>query len=240
MQLDALPAFERERLPLKAFFFNKKIPFGKNISLPERLDSQARIAATFDCPSLSLHTLTQRHSADVFWVTSPPFPQEGDGLITDVPNQILGILTADCVPVLIYCPTLKRIAALHAGWRGALAGIVPQTLRQFKKDGSDLKALYISLGPCIHQASYEVDASFRDYFLQTDPSALTFFKESPRFHFLFDLPGYIIRQCFLLGAHQISAPPLNTYVDNEFFSYRRYCHHPHKKFANQISAIMLV
>lgn len=179
-------------------------------------------------------TVKQTHSAQVLVVDRPFSKQipEADAIITQTPGLLIGILTADCVPVLLSTKNGKIIAAVHAGWRGAFSGIIYNTLEQMRKlDSSDIVA---AIGPCIWQDSYEVSASFYE-----ELEAPLFFKPGNRpGHWQFDLPGYVISILQKNNVKFIEHSPKDTYANREFFfSYRRKTHYPEEALMSNFSGI---
>ncbi|MDR2008264.1 MAG: peptidoglycan editing factor PgeF [Alphaproteobacteria bacterium] len=182
------------------------------------------IAESFAQPSRLL-TLNQVHSNKVIRVdTSTPCDIEADGMITTSRDIILGIYTADCIPIL-FCDTANRqIAAIHCGWKGLLAGIIQNTIAEFKNTDS----LVMVIGACIHQDNYEVDDNFYENFIKNDQQAGEFFKKStmPKKYF-FNLPLYAYNISIKNGinANNIDVINLDTYKNEDlFFSHRRATH----------------
>lgn len=182
-------------------------------------ENRRRIAESLGFDVKNLVTVRQMHTPDVL-VVERPFEgnlPEADALITTTPGLLIGILTADCVPVLLSTPTGDMVAAVHAGWRGATAGILEATVQQMKDLGC--QEIIAALGPCIWQENYEVSQEFYDNLAHV-PS---FFKPGHRpNHWQFDLPGYVTSRLNAAGVHHITPSPANTYADpNRFFSCRR-------------------
>ncbi len=192
-------------------------------------------------PGSELVTLHQVHSADVVTVTGPMAldqrPQ-ADAMVTDRPNLLLGILTADCVPVLFYDPHARIIGAAHAGWKGALAGVTDNVLAAMAALGADRKNIACAIGPCIAQASYEVDARFRTRFLDADGANARFFAAGKPGHFQFDIESYVAARLQAAGAGSIEKLGLDTYAhEDRYYSYRRSCHRAEAGYGRQISLI---
>ena len=169
--------------------------------------------------------LMQVHGADVVRVTEPWAPGCGpraDALVTDRPDVALGVVTADCAPVLFACESGRVVGAAHAGWRGALAGILEATLAAMAALGAPRESVHASVGPCIAAASYEVAADLRDAVLARDPADARFFSDGRRLdRWQFDLPAYCAAR---LAACGVAAEVLgiDTLADEaRFFSHRR-------------------
>jgi len=195
-------------------------------------------------PGARLVTLHQVHSADVVTVTEP-FADDArppaDALVTATPGLLLGVLTADCVPVLFADREAGVIGAAHAGWRGAISGVTDRTIEAMVGLGADVDRLACAIGPCIGRASYEVDLSFVDRFVADDPENERFFVGGPRpDHARFDVEGYVAARLARGGVQRIDALGLDTCAQPDlFFSYRRSCHLGEPGYGRQISLIAL-
>lgn len=170
----------------------------------------------------------QVHGADVVQVEIPWRPTEApraDALVTRVPGLALGILTADCVPVLLADAKSRVVGAAHAGWRGAFAGVIEATVAAMQDLDAMPHRMAAAIGPAIAQRSYEVGPEFLRRFLAQDPANSVFFVPSPRAgRFLFDLKCYVARRLEILGIGTIAVSDIDTVADAaRFFSYRRAC-----------------
>jgi YfiH family protein len=211
---------------------------------PEKVARNRRIAIEqLGLPSDRLVTCYQIHSATAMIVEAPWLPEaapKADGLVTRVPDLALGILTADCAPILFHDPLAKIIGAAHGGWRGALGGIVEATLGQMEAIGAVRGCIRAAIGPCIGRASYEVGAEFPQQFLAEDPASGTFFKPASRAgHFMFDLPGYIEHRLARAGVSLVERASRDTVAEEDFFSYRRSCLLGEAAYGRGLSAIVL-
>lgn len=148
---------------------------------------------------------------------------EADGHVTTNKNILLGIKTADCVPVLFYDEAQEVIGSCHSGWRGAIGGILDETITKMIAKGARLQNITAIIGPCIQQISYEVSGEFYQQFLAENSSNLDFFINSVKpDRYMFDLPGYVTRKLQHLGITQIHNSGLDTLSNaDKFFSYRR-------------------
>jgi YfiH family protein len=192
----------------------------------------------------SLVTAYQTHSADVVVVKNPWLPAAApkvDGMVSNVPGIALGILTADCAPVLFSDPIAGVVGAAHAGWRGAKDGVLKATLEAMSTLGAKAHQVTAAIGPCIQQASYEVSDSFYDSFLIDNLSNEEFFCSSNRpGHKQFNLPGFIISALRQNSVENIESLNLDTYKNDDlFFSYRRATHRQEKQYGRLLSAIAL-
>ncbi len=165
----------------------------------------------------------------------------GDALVTATPGIALGILTADCAPVLFADAAARVIGAAHAGWKGAIGGVVRATLTAMEDLGADRKKIAAAIGPCIAQANYEVGAEFREQFLAENPGNAEYFIESGRpDHFRFDLEGYVAERLHAAGVKNIARLSADTYArEHDFFSFRRNTHRRQTNYGRQISVIAL-
>lgn len=194
---------------------------------PANVDAnRARAMAMLDQPADALVTARQVHGANIVAVDAPWRPAdapEADGLVTRKPGLALGILTADCVPVLLADNARAVIGAAHAGWRGARAGVLEAVVEAMVATGARRRNIVAVLGPCIRQGSYEVDAVFRDRFLADGPGHEGFFAPARTAgKFFFDLPTYCFRRLHALGLREVTALPVDTLrCADRFFSHRR-------------------
>ena len=144
-----------------------------------------------------------------------------DSIVTDLKGYAISVLTADCVPILLYDKKNDVIGCIHAGWKGALLGIIENTILEFKKLNSKLE-IHASVGPCIGKSSYEVDLDFVKKFEKESKKNLLFFKKKDKFKLFFDIRGYINNKLEKLGISYIDNIELDTFQDSSnFFSFRR-------------------
>jgi YfiH family protein len=190
-----------------------------------------------------LRTVHQVHGKAVWSidVETSVAPKEADGVVTKLRGVALGILTADCAPVLFADAEAGVIGAAHAGWKGALIGVLEATVAAMEALGARRKAVGAVVGPCIAWASYEVGPEFPRPFLDEDAANRAYFQPSPRAgHFQFDLAGYVAAKLERLGLGEVAAVGVDTYSDEgRFFSYRRTCHRREPDYGRQISMIAL-
>ncbi|WP_417518251.1 peptidoglycan editing factor PgeF [Minwuia sp.] len=206
-------------------------------------ENRRRVAA--DMGADHLLTVHQHHSPDVFLVDGPfdGAPPKADAMVTRTPGIALGILTADCGPVLFADPEAAVIGAAHAGWGGAFGGVLEATLEAMEKLGALRDRIVAALGPTLAQASYEVGPEFLERFTDADPDNRRFFRQpadAPRP--FFDLPGYIAARMAAAGipADRFTDLARDTYAEAElFYSYRRSVHRKEPDYGRLIAAIML-
>jgi len=206
--------------------------------------NRAFAAAELGFPVENLTTLYQIHSADVAVVTDPWTADDApkaDAMVTATPGVMLGILTADCVPVLFSDNTARIVAAAHAGWKGALAGVIENTVGKMCELGAAPDNIRAAIGPAIQQKSYEVGPDFPAPFLARDDDNKPFFKPSLKpGHHLFDLTGFVAKCLKQASVGNIERTPYDTYgAPDLFYSYRRATHFNEPDYGRQLSAIGL-
>ena len=221
---------------------------GLNVGLgsdddPEAVRANRRLAVETVAPGARLVTLHQVHSGKAIAVTEP-FPDDArpraDALVTDRPGLLLGILTADCTPVLFADRRAGVIGAAHAGWKGAIGGVIDSTVSEMEKLGSDRANIVAAVGPTIARKSYEVDEGFLRRFTSEDEAHERFFSSGKPGHYQFDLEGFVLSRLAAAGLTRIEALGLDTYSDpDRFFSYRRATHRGEPDYGRQISLIAL-
>lgn len=203
------------------------------------------VAAQIGLADTDIATMHQVHGDTCLYVDKPwPIEQrpQADALVTDKSGVAIGVLTADCGPVLFYgekeCGE-PVIGAAHAGWKGAVGGILDSTVKQMQELGA--QNISACVGPCIAQASYEVSENFFVPFEEEDPENERFFKSSSKAgHLMFDLAGYCASRLAGLGLKNVFIKDLDTYFNEEdFFSYRRATHREEKDYGRQISLIYI-
>lgn len=192
----------------------------------------------------SLLSAWQIHSPDAVVVSAPWAGEERprvDALVTKAPGVALGVLTADCGPVLFADPRSRVIGAAHAGWKGALTGVTTRTLDVMEEQGADRANIIAVIGPMISKAAYEVGPEFPGRFTVADPANARYFTPSSRAgHFMFDLPGYLADRLRAEGVGTVVNLSLCTFSDERrFFSYRRATHRNEKDYGRLISAIAI-
>lgn len=206
--------------------------------------NRARTMAALDCDAEALFTCNQVHSADVHVIDSDERPEEpprADAMVTSRKNVALGVLTADCAPVLFADPADGIIGACHAGWRGALNGVIEATVEAMIELGARADNILAAVGPCIGQASYEVGPEFPEPFLEQDRNNAAFFSSGAREgHFQFDLSNYCTSRLSGLGLGEIFRLDCDTCQDEpNFFSYRRSRLRQEPDYGRQLSTILI-
>jgi polyphenol oxidase len=202
-----------------------------------------RRAVAAIAPGADLVTLHQVHSPDAIYVAAP-FPDDGrpkaDAMVADRPGLVLGILTADCAPVLLADREAGVVAAAHAGWKGALGGVVEATVAEMERRGAVREHIAAAVGPCIGRRSYEVDEVFLRRFVGVDPAYERFFAAGRKRHREFDLEGFVLARLAAAGLTRNEALGEDTYPQpKRFFSYRRATHKGEPDYGRQIALIAL-
>ena len=207
------------------------------------LGNRERVCRWFGSDSARLVTPHQIHSNTVF-VAEDALGAErpkADAVVTSVPGLVVGILTADCGPVLLADPHARIVAAAHAGWRGAFDGIIENTVAAMERLGAERSRIKACLGPSISRRNYEVGPEFVARFTERDTGLQRFFTRSPNEgHSMFDLPGFTMLRLREAGVEAENLD-MCTYPDEErFFSYRRTTHRAEPDYGRQISAISIM
>ena len=202
--------------------------------------NRARVASAMAVMPVALLGVHQVHSADVVTVTGAGPQGKADAMVTAVPGLALSILTADCMPVLLLDPGAQVIGAVHAGWRGALGGVLEATLDAMEALGAYRTEIAAVIGPCISQRAYEVGPEFLQAFLDEDPESEWFFANGAGDRYLFDLPGFGLKRLRDAGVGHAEWTRHCTYSDPRlFYSYRRSIHAGEADYGRLISAIRL-
>jgi len=211
---------------------------------PENVAENRRIAASFisnrrDTPVLTCY---QIHSADVALATSnwDEDRPRADAIVSNRRGLVIGVLTADCTPVLFADHQAGVIGAAHAGWKGALTGVLENTITAMEKLGAHRANITAAIGPTIQQTSYEVGSEFRDRFINTDPIFSSFFElGQDAAHLQFNLSAFVEFQLQKSNIQRVWNAHIDTYSSADHFSYRRATHRKEPDYGRQLSAIML-
>lgn len=203
--------------------------------------NRQRVAAAMDVAPAQLAGVKQVHSARVIEITDPAAPlEEADALVTREPGIALSVLTADCQPVLFADHEAGVIGAAHAGWRGAVDGVLEATLDRMEALGASREAIVAVIGPTISQRAYEVGPEFLDTFLAEDPDYARFFAGGEGDRMLFDLPAFGLHRLRDAGVGEAQWTRHCTYSDaGRFFSYRRTTHAREADYGRLIAVIRL-
>jgi polyphenol oxidase len=208
-------------------------------------ENRARIAAALGVAPQRLAIPYQIHSPDAVAVAAhwaPDARPRCDGIVTATPGLALGVTGADCGMILFADARARVVGAAHAGWKGALTGVIEATVEAMERLGARRDAIAAALGPCIAQGSYEVGPEFAAAFAKTGEDTRRFFVASHRAgHSMFDLNGYIADRAARAGVGRFEDLRLDTYPDEDrFFSYRRTTHRKEPDYGRLVSAIVLM
>jgi YfiH family protein len=218
---------------------------GSNDAQDKVTENRARMAATLGVRPDRLLTLYQTHSPEVV-VAEQPWTRDNrpraDAIVTRTPSLAIGVSTADCGPLLFADSQAGVIGAAHAGWRGALTGVIEATVEAMEQLGANRSRITTALGPTISQPNYEVGPEFVTRFVSADAANARFFKTSERAgHALFDLNGYIAACIQRAGIVKYEDLGLCTYAEPErFYSFRRSTHRSEPDYGRHINAITLM
>jgi YfiH family protein len=205
-------------------------------------ENRARAAAHFEAESRALLTCYQIHSATAV-VAREPWAErpEADAVVTRTRGLVCGALAADCAPVLIADPQARVVAAVHAGWKGALAGVVANAVHAMVGQGASPARMVAAIGPCIGPKSYEVGVEFRDRFAREGAAFAGFFEAAEAADkFLFDLPAFVLARLEAAGVGQAEWIGRDTLAEPDlFFSNRRAVKRQEADYGRLLSAIML-
>jgi YfiH family protein len=209
------------------------------------LENRGRVSAALGVSGNPLLTCHQIHSAEAIVVTKAWQMGENpkaDGMVTTMPGLVLGALAADCAPVLFADPEARVIGAAHAGWKGALTGILEATVKTMESVGARRDRIRAALGPCIGPDAYEVGPEFEARFLDVDADYARFFRRpSEGARPYFDLPGFVLDRLAGLGLDTVENCTRCTYSNEaDLFSYRRATHRREADYGRQVSAIVLL
>lgn len=208
---------------------------------PATVEANRRIAADAILPGSPLASVYQIHSPKAVIVTDAVPRDErpqADALVTDRPGLLLGIVTADCAPILLADAKAGVVGAAHAGWRGAVSGVTDQAIAAMLSLGATIDNMAAAVGPCIAQRSFEVGFDFPQPILNDDPANERFFTDGPSGKPHFDLEAYVVARLAAAGVRRIEALGLDTYsLEDRFFSYRRSTHRHEPTYGRQISLI---
>ena len=201
------------------------------------------VSKKIGCKKDSLITLNQKHSNKVIYFENEKNVKnklEGDAIVTKIKNIGIAILAADCAPVLFYDPNKKIIGCAHAGWKGALNGIIKNTVAKFNELNSNNKDLIAAVGPCIGKTNYEVKTDFFKKFILQDKNNEKFFSRVNSEKYFFDLRGFINKELSNLNIENIDNIEMDTFSEKEFFySYRRSRSNAERDYGRCISVILM-
>jgi YfiH family protein len=236
--------FTREGGVSEGIYASLNCGFGSDDDKARVAANRARAMAALGVAPEALVNGYQVHGADVFAVgdAPPATPPRADALVTRTPGVALAILTADCAPVLFADPDARVVGAAHAGWRGAIGGVLDAAVAAMERLGAARGHVVAAVGPCIAQRSYQVGPEFPVPFLDEDPANARFFAADPEGgRFRFDLEGYVVARLERIGVAAVHAANTDTCPDDmPYFSYRRSCQLGEPDYGRHLSAIALM
>ena len=201
------------------------------------------VSNKIECKKDSLITLNQKHTNEVIYFKNENSVENkltGDSIVSEVKNIGIGILTADCASILFYDPKKKIIGCAHAGWKGALNGIIKNTVRKFNELNSKNEDLIAVIGPCISMKNYEVKKDFFERFIERNNNNKNCFVKTKEEKFFFDLRGYINKEVSSLNIKEVENIKMDTFSNEDFFySYRRTQLNKEKDYGRCISVILM-
>ena len=213
---------------------DKKENISKNLEL---------VAKKITCSKESLITLNQQHTNQVVHINSNKSVKNkltGDAIVSEVRNIGIGILTADCAPIFFYDHKKKIIGCAHAGWKGALKGVIKNTVKKFNELNSNNNDLIAVVGPCINKKNYEVKVDFFEKFISQNKNNERFFNKTSSEKYFFDLRSFINQELSDLNIKNIDNIEIDTFSESEFFySYRRSCLNREQDYGRCISVILM-
>ena len=206
-------------------------------------ENRRRMAEEMDVSPENFLSVWQVHSPDAVAVSGPwagAARPRADAMVTRTEGLAIGVTAADCGPILLVDPNARVIGAAHAGWKGALTGIVESTVAAMEKLGAERAGIVAAIGPLIRQHSYEVGSEFVERFIEADAeNALYFIPSDRKGHAMFDLAGFIRTRLENSGVLMIDDIGVDTYSDERFYSYRRSVHRKEPDYGRHVHAIAL-
>lgn len=236
--------FTRENGHSSGLYASLNTGLGSDDDRETVMQNRTLIADKLGVPVSRLIAPYQHHSPDAVIATEAWPPQHGpkaDAVVTATPGLAISVNTADCTPILFADPKTRVIGAAHAGWKGALGGVIRWTVAAMEEVGASAENISAAIGPTISQGAYEVGPEYRQRFLEEDEDFDRFFVTSERDdHYMFDLPGFVELRLHEAGVGTVENLKLCTYSDeNRFFSYRRTTHRKEPDYGRQLSAIVI-
>ncbi|PIT70854.1 peptidoglycan editing factor PgeF [Bartonella tribocorum] len=234
--------FTRQGGISKSLYYSLNVGKSSNDQPEHIVQNCLLIADYFSIEIKNLVTVNQIHSCNVVVAHQAIIgaPPKADALVTTTPGLVIGVLTADCGPILFADPQAGVIAATHAGWRGSLNGIIEKTIAVMEKQGAKRQSIIAALGPCIGPHHYEVTSEFYNQFIERDSKFQKYFSKTEKVnHFHFNLWSFIINKLKEAGVHAFCVELCTYQNEQHFFSYRRAIQRNEPDYGRQISAIML-
>jgi len=235
--------FSRKNGVSKGYYESLNCGLGSNDKKENVLKNLELVAKEITCSKESLITLNQQHTNQVIHFNSNKSVKNkltGDAIVSEVRNIGIGILTADCAPIFFYDHKKKIIGCAHAGWKGALKGVIKNTVKKFNELNSNNNDLIAAVGPCINKKNYEVKVDFFEKFISQNKNNERFFNKTSSEKYFFDLRSFINQELSDLNIKNIDNIEIDTFSESEFFySYRRSCLNREQDYGRCISVILM-
>tara|TARA_Y100000590_G_scaffold423525_1_gene529503 strand:+ start:1566 stop:2327 length:762 start_codon:yes stop_codon:yes gene_type:complete len=235
--------FSRKNGVSKGYYESLNCGIGSGDEKKNVLKNLELVSNKINCKKDSLITLNQKHTNQVVHFRDEISIKNklvADAIVSEVKNVGIGILSADCAPILFYDPQKKIIGCVHSGWKGALSGVVKNTIKKFQELGSNREDLIAVVGPCIGNKNYEVKEDFFNKFISQNNKNEIFFRKNDKEKIFFDLRGFINNEMSNLGIKNIENIEMDTFSQKEFFySYRRSQLNKEKDYGRCISVILM-
>jgi polyphenol oxidase len=234
--------FTREGGVSEGIYASLNAGVGSNDDPAAVAENRRRMAEVMGVAPTHFLTVHQTHSPNVVVATAPWDGERprADAIVTRIEGLAIGASAADCGPILLVDPNARVIGAAHAGWKGALTGVLESAIDAMETLGADRSGIIAAIGPLIRQPSYEVGGEFVERFIEADAGNISFFIPSARDgHSMFDLAGLIRRRLENAGVLMIDDLGIDTYADENFFSYRRTTHRKEPDYGRHVHAIAL-
>ena len=235
--------FSRKNGVSKGCYESLNCGLGSNDKKENVLKNLEFVAKKITCSKESLITLNQQHTNQVIHFDNDKSVKNkltGDAIVSEVKNIGIGILTADCAPIFFYDHKKRIVGCAHAGWKGALNGVIRNTVKKFNELNSNNNDLIVAVGPCISKKNYEVKIDFFEKFILQDKNNKNFFNRTGNERYFFDLRGFINRELSNLNIKNIDNIEMDTFSEKEFFySYRRSQRNAERDYGRCISVILM-
>ena len=235
--------FSRKNGVSKGYYESLNCGLGSNDKKENVLKNLELVAKEITCSKESLITLNQQHTNQVVHINSNKSVKNkltGDAIVSEVRNIGIGILTADCAPIFFYDHKKKIIGCAHAGWKGALKGVIKNTVKKFNELNSNNNDLIAAVGPCINKKNYEVKVDFFEKFISQNKNNERFFNKTSSEKYFFDLRSFINQELSDLNIKNIDNIEMDTFSEKEFFySYRRSRLNEEQDYGRCISVILM-
>jgi len=235
--------FSRKNGVSDGYYYGLNCGLGSDDKKEKVLKNLEIVSEQMKCEKKFLITLNQKHTNQVVHFDNKQSVKNklsGDAIVSQVKNIGISILAADCVPILFYDPVKKIIGCAHAGWKGALNGIIKNTVKKFNELNSKSSDMIAVVGPCIHKKNYEVDTDFYEKFVYVGQGNKEFFEKTRSNKYIFDLRAFVNKEILKQNIKSIENIEKDTFAEEElFYSYRRSCFKKEPDYGRCISVILM-